>query len=120
MEREPCDMFLESWSAEMGAIPWHAPFPAEARERALHALRSARWRAWTYARGIGWGNEESVLACRFIELTFLYWMRTDGEDREVLRARLRAAQERGRAELTLRDRAIQHADQVLELQLERL
>ncbi len=121
MERQPFDVFLESWGAEMGAHLWTAPFPDALRERALHALRSARWRAWTYARdGLGWGNEEAVLACRFVELAFIHWMHTDGEDREVLAARLQAAQERGRAELALRDHAIRRADALLEVQLGRL
>jgi hypothetical protein len=121
MERQPYHVFLESWGAEMGPVAWRAPFPPEHRERALHALRSGRWRAWSYARDVlGWGNEESVLACRFIELAFLHWMRTDGEDRGVLRARLAAAQERGRTELTLRDHAIRRADSLLEAQLGRI
>ena len=118
MERQPYDVFLESWGAEMHSLTWTAPFPEELRERALHALRSGRWRAWSYARDVlGWSNEEAVLACRFIELAFLHWMRTDGVDREVLAARLQAAQERGRAELALSDQAIRRADSVLEVQL---
>lgn len=118
MERQPYEVFLESWGAEMGSIPWRAPVPEEHRERVLHALHSGRWRAWRYAHGVlGWGRHEAVLACRFIELALLHWMRTDGVDRGVLRARLRAAQERGRVELTLRDHAIRRADSVLELQL---
>lgn len=69
MERQPYDVFLESWGAEMHSLVWTAPFPEELRERALHALRSGRWRAWSYARDVlGWSNEEAVLACRFIEL----------------------------------------------------
>lgn len=118
MERQPYHVFLESWGAEMGPHVWAAPFPEELRERALHALRSARWRAWIYARDVlGWGNEEAVLACRFVELAFIHWMRTDGEDRDVLVSRLEAAQERGRLELTLSDHAIRRADTVLENQL---
>ncbi|MEW5929442.1 MAG: hypothetical protein AB1941_18465 [Gemmatimonadota bacterium] len=66
---------------------------------------------------LGWSNEEAVLACRFVELAFLHWMRTDSRDRELLATRLRAAQERGRAELALSDGAIRRADSVLEVQL---
>lgn len=118
MERQPYDVFLESWGAEMHSLAWCAPFPDDVRERAHHALRSARWRAWSYARdALGWGSDEAVLACRFIELAFLHWMRTDGVDRNVLAARLEAAQERGRAELTLSDHAIRRADSLLEVQL---
>lgn len=118
MERQPFHVFLESWGAEMGPLDWAAPFAEEVRERALHALRSARWRAWIYARDVlGWGNEEAVLACRFVELAFLHWLRTDGADREVLLGRLEAAQERGRLELALSDHAIRRADSLLEAQL---
>ncbi|HEV2149604.1 MAG TPA: hypothetical protein VGR37_19545 [Longimicrobiaceae bacterium] len=121
MERQPYHVFLESWGAEMGSIEWRTPFPPECRERALHALRSGRWRAWSYARDVlGWRNEEAVLACRFIELAFLHWMRSGGEDRDVLLARLEAAQERGRTELTLSDGALRRADSLLEAQLGRI
>lgn len=122
--REPWQVFFETWNAETVHLP--PTTDAEGRARAAatlyHAMLSARSRAWLFARRVmGWSEKEALLASGHMAAALLHWVRTDGADRDLLRARLRASQERGRAERTLGDfHAVAHMEEVLAAQAERL
>ena len=122
--REPWQVFFETWNAETVHLPRATDAEGRARAAATlyHALLSARSRAWLFARRVlGWSEKEALLASGHMAASLLHWVRTDGVDRELLRARLRASQERGRAERTLGDfHAVARMEEVLAAQAERL
>jgi hypothetical protein len=97
--KQPCDVFFETWKAEVAHLQYSLTGP-EGHARLSHALTAARSRSWIYAHNVmGWSEGEAMLASGYMALALLHWLREDGADWELLKARLRASQERGRTEL---------------------
>jgi hypothetical protein len=97
--KQPYDIFFETWKAEVVHLPRILAGP-KGHPRLSHALTAARSRSWIYAHNVlGWSEGEAMLACGYMALTLLHWLREDGGDWDLLRARLHASQERGRTEL---------------------
>ncbi len=120
-EREPWEVFFESWAERTRHVPRVAPIPSVPSERSpgFGALDTARTRSEVYARNVlRWSRPEARLAAGHMALILLEWTRMDGEDRSALRARLRSAQERGRAEAVLGLAAVDRMEETLATQLQ--
>lgn len=119
-DREPWEVFFESWAEQTRHVPRVSPIPPGERVRspAFGALDTARRRAEVYARDVlRWPRMEARLAAGHLALSLLEWTRTDGEDRAELRARLRSAQEKGRTAAAQGPAALERLEGTLATQL---
>lgn len=102
--RQPHQVFFETWRAEVGHLPREGPVDrgSEHLAKISHALMVARHRSWLYGcKALGWSDVEASLVSGHLAVTLLHWLRTDGTDLELLRARLQAAQERAWTDLAV-------------------